>query len=123
MVISEIMNAPPSSTIIGWISAQNNEELHFTAVTLAEILYSIEQLPDGRRNELLRNTVIEVVEDFNERILPFDANLSCFTHKLLTFEIGLDRQLTASTNKLLQFAAHTVVSCPHEISKSPSISA
>ena len=65
MVISEIMNAPPSSTVIGWLSAQNNDELHFTAVTLAEILYSIEQLPDGRRNELLRNAVIEVVEDFN----------------------------------------------------------
>lgn len=72
-VISEIMKASPSSTVIGWLSAQHNEELYITSVTFAEILYGIERLPDGRRKELLRTTAIEVFEDFNERILPFDA--------------------------------------------------
>ena len=96
------MKASPSSTVIGWLSVQNNEELYITSVTLAEILYGIERLPDGSRKELLRTTAIEVFEDFHERILPFDTKFA--VHYLLIVDIrdrigspidGFDAQIAA----------------------------
>ena len=43
-------------------------------ITLAEILYGIARLPDGRRKELLRTTASEVFAAFEDHVLPFDSS-------------------------------------------------
>jgi toxin FitB len=71
-VVSELMRPSPSAVVVGWVRS-NERELYTTAITLAEIGYGIERLPDGRWKELLRSTAGEVFADFAERVLPFDA--------------------------------------------------
>ena len=73
-VVSEIMRPVPAPVVLRWISEQNSEELHVTAITMAEILYGIELLPRGKRQEILRagaERLFQVV--FTDRILTFDA--------------------------------------------------
>src|SRR4051812_38757680 len=73
-VVSEIMRPRPAPVVLRWISEQIAEELYVTAITVAEILYGIELLPPGKRQDALRagaERLFQVV--FTERILTFDA--------------------------------------------------
>jgi predicted nucleic acid-binding protein len=72
-VLSEIMKAVPSPRVMEWWSQQPSGDLFTTTVTVAEILYGIERLPKGRRQDNLRTEAEAVfTHDFGERILPFD---------------------------------------------------
>jgi predicted nucleic acid-binding protein len=73
-VVSEIMRPVPAPVVLRWISDQISEELHLTAITVAEVLYGIELLPPGKRQEILRagaEQLFRVI--FTDRILTFDA--------------------------------------------------
>jgi toxin FitB len=73
-VVSELMRASPSEPVIEWVRARAVSELFTTSITLAEILYGIARLPDGRRKELLQTTASEVFAAFEDQVLPFDAS-------------------------------------------------
>lgn len=72
-VVSELMRPEPAASVVAWVRGQPARELHTTAVTVAEVLYGIERLPDGRRKDLLARTAREVFDAFADRVLPFDA--------------------------------------------------
>ena len=72
-VVSELMKPSPSEAVIEWLRAQTSSELFTTSITLAEILYGIARLPDGRRKELLCATSSEVFATFEDQVLPFDS--------------------------------------------------
>src|SRR5246127_6548 len=73
-VVSEIMRPVPAPVVLRWISDQVSEELHVTAITLAEILYGIELLLRGKRQEILRAGAEQLFQEvFTDRILTFDA--------------------------------------------------
>ena len=50
-VVSELMRPSPSSQVRDWVSAQAPGGLCTTAITVAEIRYGLERLPDGRRKD------------------------------------------------------------------------
>jgi predicted nucleic acid-binding protein len=72
-VASELMRPSPSPEVAAWVRARRATELYTTSITVAEIRYGIERLPDGRRKDLLRTTALDVFTAFAEQILPFDA--------------------------------------------------
>jgi predicted nucleic acid-binding protein len=72
-VISEIMKASPSPRVMKWWSQQQSVELFLTTVSVAEILYGIEILPQGKRRDSLRHEAeVAFTNDFAGRILSFD---------------------------------------------------
>ena len=73
-VVSELMRPSPSPRIRDWVNTQVPGELCTTAVTLAEIRYGLERLPDGRRKDSLLATATEVFAEFSEFIQAFDAD-------------------------------------------------
>jgi predicted nucleic acid-binding protein len=52
-VISETMQPMPSARVMAWWAQQQAGELFVTTVTIAEILYGIEILPQGKRRAAL----------------------------------------------------------------------
>ena len=72
-VTSELMKPSPSTTVTAWVRARRANELFTTSITLAEVLYGIERLPDGRRKDLLSTTAAEVFSAFADQLLAFDA--------------------------------------------------
>ena len=48
-VVSELMKAAPSSSVVAWIRTHDADELRTTSITLAEIGYGIVRLPEGAR--------------------------------------------------------------------------
>lgn len=73
-VVSELMKPSPSAAVTEWVRAQTGSELCTTSITLAEILYGIAQLPNGRRKEFLHSTASEVFAAFEDQVLPFDSS-------------------------------------------------
>ncbi|MDQ6777671.1 MAG: VapC toxin family PIN domain ribonuclease, partial [Actinomycetota bacterium] len=56
-----------------WVRARSATELYTTSITLAEVRYGIERLPDGRRKDLLRAVAQDVFSAFADQVLAFDA--------------------------------------------------
>jgi predicted nucleic acid-binding protein len=71
-VISELMKLSPAGSVRDWMLEQNQTELFTTSITVAEILYGIERLPDGQRKEMLRTTATEIFVAFENHVLSFD---------------------------------------------------
>jgi len=82
-VVSELMRPSPSPRVRDWINAQAPGELCTTAVTLAEIRYGLERLPDGRRKDSLLATATEVFTEFTDSIQPFDADAAIWYATIL----------------------------------------
>ena len=73
-VVSELMRPQPDPSVLRWVDEQRSAELHLTAVTLAELLYGVGRLADGQRKSSLAEMVARLVaEDFDHRVLSFDA--------------------------------------------------
>lgn len=73
-VVSELMRPAPSEAVLMWVAAQPAARLFTTTITQAEILFGVALLPEGRRRSGLATAAKQMfVEDFADRVLPFDA--------------------------------------------------
>lgn len=73
-VVSELMRPAPANAVVGWLRSQQVRGLRTTAVTVAEVGYGIERLPEGRRREQLQSAAAELFARFADQILAFDAS-------------------------------------------------
>ncbi len=72
-VVSEAMKPSAHPAVSAWLNAQVAETLYLSSVTLAELLYGIGALPEGRRKNALASTLDGLLELFGSRVLPFDT--------------------------------------------------
>ena len=73
-VLSELMRERPAASVVQWLDARDTDSLAITAITVAELLYGVARLKDGARKTRLATAVGALVdEDFDGRVLPFDA--------------------------------------------------
>ena len=72
-VLSELMRPAPAGEVAAWFERQPLARLAITAVTVGEILYGLDRLPDGRRQADLTARFVTVVRRaFSDRVLAFD---------------------------------------------------
>jgi len=69
-VISELMRPAPAPAVVSWV-AENRHQLALSTVTVAELAYGIESLPDGARQTTLRILVQRLVATYADRMLAF----------------------------------------------------
>ncbi|MDO5094633.1 MAG: type II toxin-antitoxin system VapC family toxin [Propionibacteriaceae bacterium] len=73
-VISELMRPAPEPAVVAWL-AQISGAVAITAITQAEALAGLAQLPPGRRRARLETTFESAVHSVGMRgVLPFDDN-------------------------------------------------
>jgi predicted nucleic acid-binding protein len=72
-VLSEALKPMPSDEVLGWLAAQPPSSIFTTTITMAEVLYGVEALPQGKRRTRLLAAVEKMfAEQFEGRMLPFD---------------------------------------------------
>ncbi|USJ27277.1 type II toxin-antitoxin system VapC family toxin [Ensifer adhaerens] len=71
-VVSEAMKPAPDLAVRNWLNDQVAETLFLSSVTLAELLFGIAALPEGRRKKALADTLDGLLELFDDRVLSFD---------------------------------------------------
>ena len=73
-LLSAMMGAEPVPEVAAWLSGQPAERLFTASICQAEILSGIAILPAGRRRFDLEGAARAVfLEDFEGRVLPYDA--------------------------------------------------
>lgn len=73
-VVSEAMKPEPAAAVRAWLNDQAAETLFLSSVTLAELLFGIRALPEGKRKNMLVRTLDGLLELFQGRILAFDTD-------------------------------------------------
>jgi hypothetical protein len=73
-VVSEMMASSPSEATLAWIAkTRTADDLFVTTITIAEIFYGVELLPQGKRRDRLSSEAEATFgQDFAGRILEFD---------------------------------------------------
>ena len=72
-VVSEAMRPEPNPAVRAWLNEQVAETLYLSSVTLAELLFGIGALPDGKRKKGLGEALDGLLELFGDRVLTFDT--------------------------------------------------
>jgi predicted nucleic acid-binding protein len=85
-IISEMMKPTPSPSVISWLDAQEVAYLYVTAITIAEISYGLNALPEGQRRASLQQAFNEsILSAFENRLLPFEES-AAYTYGALMAE-------------------------------------
>ena len=73
-VVSEAVKPDSHPSVRAWLDAQVAETLFLSSITVAELLFGIGALPDGRRKDMLAVRINMLLDEFAARILPFDTS-------------------------------------------------
>jgi predicted nucleic acid-binding protein len=71
-IISETKKPQPDIKVVNWLKLQRGE-CALSSVTLAEMRYGIERLPNGKRKSALEKKLQFLVEDYAEMLYEFDG--------------------------------------------------
>jgi predicted nucleic acid-binding protein len=94
-VLSELMRAQPDGKVLAWLDRQAAHTLSLTAVTVAELQYGIERLPEGRRKVALRHAAQAMLEqDFAGRVLAFDETAALHYGPLVASREAMGRPIS-----------------------------
>ena len=73
-VVSELMRPAPDLVIVAWVAERATSSLFLTAVTKAELRFSLALMPPGKRRDGLAAGLERMLETgFANRVLPFDS--------------------------------------------------
>ena len=64
-VVSEAMKPEPAPAVRVWLDAQAAETLYLSSVTIAELMFGIGALPNGRRKENLAKALERYSSEMN----------------------------------------------------------
>jgi len=71
-VVSELMRPTPAPAVQAWMGRAPAAAFHVASISVAEILYGIARLPDGRRKEMLAEQAEAMFAvEFAGRVLGF----------------------------------------------------
>lgn len=76
-VISEIMRDEPHRAVKTWFQTQRMDNLYTTSVSMAEVLYGLYRMPEGKRKETLLARFESMLNHaLRNRVLMFKASHS-----------------------------------------------
>lgn len=106
-VVSEAMRPSADPSVIDWLNRQPAETLFLTSVTLAELLFGIAALPEGKRKNALASTLDGLLELFGDRILPFETKAAQSYATLATQARAVGKGLPTPDGYIAAIAAAT----------------
>ncbi|MGT2453625.1 PIN domain-containing protein [Cupriavidus basilensis] len=106
-VLSELMRAQAEPAVVDWLDRQEQESLAVTAVTVAELLYGIARLPDGRRKTGLQEAALQMLdEEFAGRVLPFDEDAAVHYAALVSLREHAGRPISMADAQIAAICRH-----------------
>jgi predicted nucleic acid-binding protein len=104
-IISEVMRPTPATAVVEWLDRQRSHDLYLSAVTIAEIAYGIQVLPNGqRRTKLVERFDRFVSQGFDQRVLPFDTEAAYRYAEIMARRRQLGRPMSVPDGQIAAIA-------------------
>ena len=103
-VLSELMKPAPEPVVIQWLDAQLDSQVFLTAITKAEIELGIALLPNGKRKDAFTGLAGTLFDEFQDRILPFDAGAASYYANLVANARKAGRTLSVEDAQIAAIA-------------------
>ena len=105
-VVSEPLRRAPEPRVAEWLDAQALETLYLSAITVAELRFGVQSLPDGRRRNRLQEDIEgQVLPMFAGRVLAFDPAASQAYAELMAWARSEGRTIPVSDGYIAATAA------------------
>ena len=94
-VLSEFMTSPPSGVVLEWLNSQDAASLYVTSISIAEVCYGLQAMPEGKRRRLLEDRFEQfIISAFASRILNFDESAARLYGELRAYRRKIGRPLS-----------------------------
>lgn len=94
-VVSEVMEQPANFTVLEWFNSQVVDDLWITAISMAELLYGIDRLAEGRRKAALASALDRVTNHaFAGRVMAFDSAAARYYSILVAHRFAIGRPVS-----------------------------
>ncbi len=104
-IVAELMKASPAGEVVSWMNDQEASGLFLTTITLGEIGYGLEILPQGKRRLQLEQGFERVIaEAFTGRILAFDEEAARLYGVLMGRRRAIGRPLSILDGQIASIA-------------------
>ncbi|CAN5366884.1 type II toxin-antitoxin system VapC family toxin [soil metagenome] len=104
-IISEIMKPTPAANVISWINQQQATQLFITTITIAEIVYGLNTMPQGKRRSLLEDAFNKAIAAaFKHRILAFEETSAHLYGTIMSRRKALGRPLNILDGQIAAMA-------------------
>ena len=104
-VVSEAMRPSPAPQVIAWLDLQDSSALFLSVITLAEIGYGLEVLPEGKRRSNLETRFAHFIEEgFQNRVLAFDAPAAAEYPRIMARRRRMGRPISAFDGQIAAIA-------------------
>jgi toxin FitB len=87
-VLSALMYRAPHQSVVAWLDRQPRTSIWTTSVTVLEVRFGLQIMPDGKRRSALIRAFEAVLDKIDHRVVAFDvaaaqqaADLMAFRHK------------------------------------------
>lgn len=93
-VLGEFMSSPPSETVVEWLNVQDPISLYITSISIAEVCYGLQAMPEGKRQRLLEYRFEQFIATaFASRILIFDESAARVYGELRVYRKKIGRPM------------------------------
>jgi predicted nucleic acid-binding protein len=83
-VLCEPTKPKPDEAVLAWLAEADEDRLHLSAVTLAEVQRGVSRLPAGSRRDRIQHWLDEdILERFGDRIFPVDSSIAAHWGRLM----------------------------------------
>lgn len=104
-IISEMMKPEPLSKVVSWLDQQEAIHLYVTTVSIAEISYGLNVLPDGKKRSSLTDAFHKTISlAFESRIINFDIDAAYLYGKIMADRRRLGRPLSVPDGQIAAIA-------------------
>lgn len=105
-IISEFMRPNPQPQVMQWLQQQALTDLFISSITITEVMYGLNRLPEGKRKQNLLLQFQQLLEQaFKQRILTFGYEEAMVAARL--------RVLRAEQGNELHFADAQIAATAH----------
>jgi toxin FitB len=104
-VVSEVMRRAPIPKVVTWLNNANSNELYLSSISIAEIAYGLQVLPEGKRRQEIATRFVQFLEGgFNFRTLAFDDRAAFAYGDLMATTRALGRPMSMPDGQIAAIA-------------------
>lgn len=99
------MKVEPASAVLTWLNDSNTNELYLSTITIAEIAYGLQVLPEGNRRQTISARFVQFIErGFSSRILVFDQPAAFTYGDIMAMTRSMGRPMSVPDGQIAAIA-------------------